>query len=173
MKSRISALMDGELARHEAGGTLDALRDEGDARAAWRSYHLISDSMRDTRLLSAGFSARVAAKLAREPAVLAPSPRRRQAVQAPAWALAAAASLAVAFVGGSAFLMMQEGTDSPPQIAALPVTQAPATDLAQVPPPDAANDYLLAHQGYSPRNSLQGVAPYVRTVSSDARGTRR
>ncbi len=69
--------------------------------------------------------------------------------------------------------MMQEGTDSPPQIAVLPVTQAPATDLAQVPPPDATNDYLLAHQGYSPRNSLQGVAPYVRTVSSDARGTRR
>jgi hypothetical protein len=42
-----------------------------------------------------------------------------------------------------------------------------------VAPPEAANDYLLAHQGYSPRISLQGMAPYVRTVSSDGRGTGR
>jgi len=28
-----------------------------------------------------------------------------------------------------------------------------------------ANDYLLAHQGFSPRVSLQGMAPYVRTVA--------
>jgi hypothetical protein len=31
--------------------------------------------------------------------------------------------------------------------------------------PRAANDYLLAHQGFSPRVYLQGMAPYVRTVS--------
>ena len=31
--------------------------------------------------------------------------------------------------------------------------------------PSSANDYLLAHQGFSPRVSLQGMAPYVRTVS--------
>jgi hypothetical protein len=34
-----------------------------------------------------------------------------------------------------------------------------------VPLPTAANDYLLAHQGFSPRVSLQGMAPYVRTVA--------
>ena len=96
MKSRISALMDGELARHEVDGTLDRLRAEGDARDTWRAYHLIGDSIRDTRMLSAGFAARVAAKLSKEPAVLAPPPRRRQAAQAPVWALAAAASLAFA-----------------------------------------------------------------------------
>jgi len=44
-----------------------------------------------------------------------------------------------------------------------------APPAAQVPPPDSANDYLYAHQGYSPRNSLQGVAPYVRTVSGQTR----
>jgi hypothetical protein len=33
-----------------------------------------------------------------------------------------------------------------------------------VPPPRAA-DYLLAHQAYSPRVTLQGMAPYVRMVS--------
>jgi hypothetical protein len=31
--------------------------------------------------------------------------------------------------------------------------------------PSAANDYLLAHQGFSPRVSFQGMAPYVRNVS--------
>jgi hypothetical protein len=36
-----------------------------------------------------------------------------------------------------------------------------------VPLPSAANDYLLAHQGFSPRVSLQGMAPYVRTVSDE------
>jgi hypothetical protein len=32
----------------------------------------------------------------------------------------------------------------------------------------AARDYLLAHQAFSPRNSLQGVAPYVRSVAAEA-----
>jgi len=173
MKSRISALMDGELERRQASGTIDALHLQGEARETWRSYHLIGDSMRDARLLSAGFAARVAAKLSQEPTVLAPSRRPAQAARAPFWALAAAASLAVAFVGGAAFLMMQQDTDSPPRLATVPVTGAAAKDLAQVLPPDAADDYLLAHQGYSPRNSLQGMAPYVRTVSGQARETRR
>jgi hypothetical protein len=26
---------------------------------------------------------------------------------------------------------------------------------------------MMAHQAYSPRNSLQGVAPYVRSVSDE------
>ena len=30
---------------------------------------------------------------------------------------------------------------------------------------NSANDYLLAHQGFSPRVSLQGMVPYVRTVA--------
>ena len=39
---------------------------------------------------------------------------------------------------------------------------------AIVPLPSGTNDYLLAHQGFSPRASLQGMAPYVRTVSDSA-----
>jgi sigma-E factor negative regulatory protein RseA len=35
--------------------------------------------------------------------------------------------------------------------------------------PGQVNDYLLAHQNYSPRSALQGVAPYVRTVSDPVR----
>jgi hypothetical protein len=42
-----------------------------------------------------------------------------------------------------------------------------------VPLPTQANDYLLAHQAFSPRVSLQGMAPYVRTVSEPSAGPRR
>jgi sigma-E factor negative regulatory protein RseA len=173
MKSKISALMDGELAQHEAGAALESLRDEGDARDIWRRYHLIGDLMRDPHTLSggfgAGFSSRVADRIGQEPTVLAPSRRRIEAARMPVWALSAAASLAaVALVGWVAF----GPRDEPPVAASQPPVLA-AQEAPQVAPPAAANDYLLAHQGYSPRNSLQGVAPYVRTVSATLRGPGR
>ena len=48
---------------------------------------------------------------------------------------------------------------SEPQPPAVTVT------VSTIPLPSATNDYLLAHQGFSPRVSLQGMAPYVRTVA--------
>jgi sigma-E factor negative regulatory protein RseA len=166
MKSRISALMDGELERQDADGALDALKAEGEARETWRRYHLIGDSMRDTRQLSAGFSARVSAVLAAEPTVLAP--RAKPIYEQRRWQLMSmAASLAaVAFVS---FTFFSQEPSAPPVAS----TAAQAETAAQVAPPEAADDYLLAHQGYSPRNSLQGAASYVRTVSSEVRGPRR
>ena len=168
MKSEISALVDGELERREADAILDALKAEGDARELWRGYHLIGDSMRDTRLLSAGFAAQVAAKLADEPTVLAPKswPMRRPILEQHRWQLlSVAASLAaVAFVVSVAYAPREDG------VTATPLAQPPPqAETAQVAPPEAADDYLLAHQAYSPRISMQGMAPYVRTVSSDAR----
>jgi sigma-E factor negative regulatory protein RseA len=164
MKAKISELMDGEAGRQAAAGPLEALKADGAARDTWRSYHLIGDAMRDTRVLSPGFSARVAAHLATEPTVMAPSraatPPQRPRLQL----LSAAASLAaVALVGWFAFVPQESG----PQVAVAPQQEIVAKETAQVAPPDKANDYLYAHQGYSPRNSLQGVAPYVRMVSGE------
>jgi sigma-E factor negative regulatory protein RseA len=157
MKENISALMDGELDERASMEALQALRGEGEALDTWRTYHLISDAMRDTRLLSAGFTARVAERLAAEPTVLAPI--KRQPVQR--FALAAAAGVAgVALVGWMAFAPQPQA----PQIAKMQ-TLAPAPAVAAVPLPPSANDYLLAHQGFSPRVFLQGMAPYVRTVA--------
>ena len=167
MKEKISELMDGELEWHAAAGPLDALKGEGEARDTWRNYHLIGDAMRDARMLSPGFAARVAAKLTEEPTVMAPSRVVRRA-ERPRWQLlSAAASLAaVAFVGWVAFAPQEIG----PQMAQVqPLVQPQVQPVpAQVTPPDSANDYLYAHQGYSPRNTLQGVAPYVRMVSGEA-----
>lgn len=170
MKSKISALIDSELPRAEAGPVLDALRADEEARDGWRRYHLIGDLMRDERMLSSGFSARVAERIEREPSVLSPAPMARPAARAPAWTFALAASLAVAFVGGSTFLMLRREAEPP-----VPMAQKapPQEAVVQVAPPDKADDYLLAHQGYSPRNNLQGIAPYVRTVSGESRGPAR
>lgn len=169
MKSRISALMDGELERREAAGPVEALRTEGEARQTWRTYHLISDAMRDTRLLSAGFSARVCAQLADEPTVVAPSRLRLRPSRVLWRTLPAAASVAaVALVGWLAFAPQEGSSPAPqPRVAQVQVPPPAAAPAALVQPPDEANDYLLAHQGYSPRNSLQGVAPYVRMVSGE------
>ena len=165
MKSRVSELMDGELDAGEAGAALAALRDEGEAREAWRSYHLIGDVLRDTRGLSPDFAARVAERIAREPTVLAPAaaptPRPSR------WAALTAAAAGVAGVALVASLALTPQPQSP-----APVAQAPAAapvaraEPARVPPPSATDDYLLAHQRYSPRISLPGVASYVRTVSA-------
>jgi len=183
MKSKISELVDGELGRQEAAGPLDALRNAGELRDAWRSYHLIGDAMRDTRMLSAGFAGRVAAKLAEEPTVLAPV-RLATVPERPRWQLlSVAASVAAVAMVSSVWFMLQDGAGPAPQVAQgpQPSVAAQATEVQgveaamtamQVPPPASANDYLYAHQGYSPRNSLQGVAPYVRMVSGEARPAR-
>jgi sigma-E factor negative regulatory protein RseA len=161
MKDRLSALMDGELDDRSAADVLQTLASDREAVETWRTYQLISDAMRQGTQLSEGFTARVSARLAQEPTVLAP---RRMQRESRRWvALSAAASLAaVALVGWLAFAP-QPQLIQPGQ----PVAQAPVADPKPniVPLPTQANDYLLAHQGFSPRNSLQGMAPYVRTVS--------
>jgi sigma-E factor negative regulatory protein RseA len=174
MKDRISMLMDGELDRRDAASALDALRRDGEALQAWHTYHLIGDSLRDCRLLSAGFEARLGKRLADEPTVLAP--RRLPREPRLRFALSAAASVAaVALVGWLAFAPQKAGEQETlakaggerRAAAAAPVAQQPAAPVI-VPLPSAANDYLLAHQGFSPRLDLQGMAPYVRTVSDSS-----
>lgn len=173
MKETISALMDGELEDRAAARAIDALETPGDARDTWRAYHLVSDAMRDTQLLSPGFAERVAARLDKEPTVLAPRSLRSEPRPWYAIPAAAAASVAgVGLVGYLAFAPQQSGSPVPAPIAAV---QPPAAQLKPqiVPLPSGTPDYLLAHQGFSPRVSLQGMAPYARTVSSQANESRR
>jgi sigma-E factor negative regulatory protein RseA len=159
MKDRLSALMDGELDDKSAAETIQALGSDREALQIWSTYQLISDAMRQSRLLSGGFTARVTERLAAEPTVLAP---RAMEGESRRWvALSAAASLAaVALVGWLAFAPQPHVPAPVAQVQ--PVSEPKPT---MVPLPSAANDYLLAHQGFSPRISLQGMAPYVRTVS--------
>jgi sigma-E factor negative regulatory protein RseA len=169
MKSKISAMMDGELAETELGEPLRALREDGEALEAWRKYHLIGDALRDTQMLSRGFSTRMAERLALEPTVLAPAslPRRHERARNRLPLSLAAGFAAVALVGALAFQAYGPQIDQVAQNKA--AERAPVTASVVVPMPVRVNDYLLAHQHYSPRSTLQGVAPYVRTVSDSAR----
>jgi sigma-E factor negative regulatory protein RseA len=176
MKDRISALMDGELDDRSAATAIEALESDGEARDTWRTYHLISDALGKSRMLSEGFSERVAAALAKEPTVLAP--RRRPAGEPRRWVALAAGVAAVSLVGWLGFAPQQSAV-APVPVAQAPLagTQAPkppaVVPAAMVPLPSGTNDYLLAHQGFSPRVSLQGMAPYVRTVSERGQEARR
>lgn len=184
MKARISALIDSEAEAAELSDSLAAaLRDDEEAREAWRMYHLISDAISGTGVLSPGFSARVARRLNEEPALKSPV-RAGSAATHPAvtwlghfahrYVYPAAVSIAaVAFVGWLGFLPPDfiQSIQPPAQVAALPVpAKKPESPVIRIPPPEAAHEYLLAHQGFSPRNELQGVAPYVRTVADESAG---
>ncbi|MDH4093944.1 MAG: sigma-E factor negative regulatory protein [Betaproteobacteria bacterium] len=176
-KSRISALMDSELDAREAQASLVALREDVDARAAWHTYHLISDAIQGRAKLGMRCAHRVSARLAHEPALIGPLPSAVAAAQRPRWFVpsALAASLAaVALVGWMAFAPQPRPGPGIGELARAPAPAlvSPAVqkraEPARVPMTVATRDYLLAHQAYSPRNSLLGVAPYVRSVSAEA-----
>jgi len=177
VKSKISALMDGELEWHEAVDPLRALGQDEAALETWRTYHLIGDLLRDTAPLSADFGSRFAARLSAEPTVVGPTLRPQPtAARGRRVVLSAAASVAAAALVG--WLAFGPGAGQSPQIP--PIAKAPAeaamqvnAEPARVPLPAATVDYLLAHQTYSMRNALQGVAPYVRTVSGELPPARR
>jgi sigma-E factor negative regulatory protein RseA len=160
MNDRISALMDGEVDEKSARQTIDAVARDAEAARTWRTYHLIGDAMRGGMLLSEGFTERVAQRLVAEPTVLAPRRMRTESPRLFTMSALAASFAAVAFVGWMAFAPQ-------PQLASAPLAQVQATadKPVLVPLPTAANDYLLAHQGFSPRVSLQGMAPYVLTIA--------
>ena len=45
------------------------------------------------------------------------------------------------------------------------VAAEPPPQIANVPSNGAMNEYLIAHQEYSPSTAIQGLAPYIRAVS--------
>lgn len=173
MKSDISALMDGELGAPETEQSLQALREEGEAFEAWREYHLISDALQGRALLASDCLHRVSQRLATEPFLMGPLPSQVVPAARPWFAPSALAAsvAAVALVGWMAFAPQQETAPGLAPVAQLPQPAQPApgaTEPARVPLTPAAQDYLFAHHAYSPRNSLQGMAPYVRSVSVEA-----
>ena len=97
---KISAFMDGEIDGLEAGGQVARLKEDPHLRASWDTYHLIGDTLRGEKLsLSRDFTAKVSARLAEEPTVLAPRNRAPLRATVRRFALPVAAS-----VGGMALV---------------------------------------------------------------------
>jgi sigma-E factor negative regulatory protein RseA len=165
MTKELSALLDGEIERHETVALWSKLGNDPGLRTKWSNYQLIGDALRGEHNLSADIASRVMFQLSDEPVVLAP----RSSKQTSPWyrsALALAASLAgVAVVGWLALAQPQPTRDAAlmarlEQSAATPVLANVAT------PAQSMQEYMLAHQANASGLYLQGGAQHIRTVSA-------
>jgi sigma-E factor negative regulatory protein RseA len=159
MKQEISVLMDGELFEDEAEHLLTRLKRDPEAQQAWQTYHLIGDALRQPEFLAQDFSAKLNARLAAEPTVFAPAARSRKKIEV--FAMSAAASvMALALV---VWLSQQIGSQPTAQMA----MSNPSNDIRPVNyVPNQMNDYLMAHQEFSPSTEVRGAASYMRTVAT-------
>ena len=167
MKTRISALMDGELEGHEIADTLGELRRSEDLRSEWCDCQLIGAALRDESKLELDVTARVMAALELEPTVIAPARRRTDTWQRPLLALAASAA-GVAVV---AWLALVPGGDLAPAREPVLASVRQATVPVQAQSTPRLQEYLVAHQAYAPGGAMIGGARNIRTVaaSGDAR----
>jgi len=156
MKIELSSMLDNELDPSSQRALLTVLHGEENMRASWDTYILIGETLRGSPELATNLTEKVMHALQNEPTILASFPRRAPGIVRSAAALAA--SLAgVAVVGWL--------TLSPP------ASQTTIFTIAKAPKPVVAatthrmQEYLMAHQAYSPSSRIQGGASYIRTVS--------
>lgn len=156
MKQEISVLMDGEMFEDEAELFFDKLKRNPQTSQDWAMYHLIGDALRQPEYIHRDISESFRERLQAEPTVLAPHSRSPQRIRH--YALSAAASvMALALV---AWLSMQVGSEPTPQLASV------QTNNAIRPASFQSNDYLMAHQEFSPSADVQGAASYIHTVAA-------
>lgn len=174
MKLEVSTFMDGAMDGSAVQSTIDALKNEATLRQTWDTYHLIGDVLRRSPTVSPDFATRLMGQLAAEPTVLAPvtrpaSPARRLLIP-----------LAASLMGVGAVAWVAQSVESPsPALvqadkATVPVVVAerPMNQIEVLPHGTPhVREYILVHQGYSPRTNMQGVAPYLRSVSEQRQGT--
>ena len=164
MKQHISTLMDGELFDDEARALLDKLKRDPDAPQEWQMYHLIGDVLRQPDHVHADIGVAMRERLQAEPTVFAPRAATGQNVR---WfALSAAASvLALTLV---AWLSVQIGPEAAPQMAAMQqsaTAHAASFPITSFPINGGLNDYLMAHQEFSPSANVHGAVTDMRAVA--------
>ena len=166
MKSKISAMMDGELESEDVSSIITQIKKTDDLKNDWSTYHLIGDSLRRSSS-SIDIARRVSTALETEP----------KQNKFKVFALSAAASLAAVAVVG--WMGLQSMGHSPEnftnnkialQPAPPPAIPASSTVTNPAPAPAQINEYLLAHHQFSATPAMYGVAPYLRT-SAESRGS--
>ena len=189
MKTRISALMDGEFEADEANGAVATLSRDKEQKNIWCLYHVMGDAMRHEPDLTIDISRRVMAALSLEPTILSPRPQRSASRwQRPVMALAASAA-GVAVVAWVTLAPVQLPVGSliaanqsiiSPTVPSLAVMISPATrnkvvtsrvssapalsTVADVKQAARLQEYLVAHQAYEGGALVDG-ANHIRTVS--------
>jgi len=155
MKQEISALMDGEIDARAAGGLIQQVAHDKELEDCWAAYHLIGDALHEACIHRAGLQAKIYARLAAEPTVLAPKPRRTWATtrRGRRMSLAAAASVVAVSI---AVWMVDRDHGSGFNTAQITPAQFSSPDPSLLQPAFAPavaaemNEYLQAHQEYSP-----------------------
>ncbi|HEX8987056.1 MAG TPA: sigma-E factor negative regulatory protein [Rhodocyclaceae bacterium] len=175
MKTKLSALMDGEVAEHEAQVLWAALREDEELRRRWLDYQVIGDALKGEGRLDRELAGRVMQALEAEPTVLAPRPAPASRVAWRRQAMALAASLAgVAVVGWLALgsghapqpeIVAQQVPAATSQAAAVPVSETIAASPVRQASPDM-QEYLIAHEAQSSLLEFRGGAEHIRTVAA-------
>jgi sigma-E factor negative regulatory protein RseA len=158
MKQEISALMDGELYEDEADTLLGQVRRDGGAQSDWAVYHLIGDVLRQPEHIHRDLGDGVRARMQDEPTVLAP---RSRAVTQKVRTVALSAAASVAAVGVVAWMSLQIAPEKAPQLAMQDAPMRPVSMQIH----SKSNDYLTAHQEFSPSADMTGGTAYIRTVA--------
>lgn len=160
MKSDLSAFLDDELEAYRQPAILAAVGDDEELRKVWDSYHLIGDALRRSGRLDRDLVSRVMLSLEQEPVILAPQAKRAGHLRRSSLALAATAA------GAAVVAWIALNPYSPrPQLQTMALAKI-QPQVAAEQPSGRMQEYLVAHQIYSPRNLIQGGTSYVRTVSA-------
>jgi sigma-E factor negative regulatory protein RseA len=180
LNEQLSALVDGELPGAEKEMLLTRLARDPELKRKWRTYHMISASLRNQlpEHTDQNLAERVGGMLEQEPPILAATAAgasRWPRVFKPLAGLAIAASVAVVAVLTMQQLRPSSTTDSTAIVASGPVSD-PAGGYTRVdsgqrhagsPTPDYLNQYLVNHNEYAASSGIRGMLPYVRIVGSD------
>lgn len=185
-RQRISDAMDGELSPEQLDAALAAMHDD-ESRASWSVYHQIGDALRSDDLnirLSADFAARMSARLAAEPVVLAPAahgarPRQMRVRRLILPGALAAAAATVAFIATPQLMMAVKGDAEAARIAATPVAAEVSRTavIANSGRSETAmrsqdiDEYLIAHQRFSP--SVYSSTQYARPAAFSSGATNK
>jgi sigma-E factor negative regulatory protein RseA len=172
-REQISAFVDNELSDAHIDVALAALhKDEG--RDTWNLYHKIGDALRSDDLnvkLSVDFTERMFARLDAEPTIVAPAPAPAQK----SYRRFAMPGMAAAAVAIMAVLTVPKMMTPEPAAITAGATQtvaaaAPAAEVTAVASQNGEvlrdariDDYLLAHQRFSP--SVYSTAQYARSAT--------
>lgn len=158
MKNNISALMDGELFEDEAEALLDDLKRDAGAHRDWATYHLIGDILRQPDSIHRDISAGVRERMQNEPTVLAP---RSRGITQKVRNVALSAAASVMALGVVVWMSVQITPETSPQLAMQQSNMRPVSLKTQA----QSNDYLMAHQEFSPSNDMHGGISYIRNVA--------
>lgn len=173
MKTKLSALIDGELDIRETREVCFSMRQDNELRRACGVYALIGDALRREPHLASELTGAVLDRLADDPVVLAPqrvagSWSERKKWHRPLLALAATAA-GVAVV---AWLGLPKQMTNPAALQTQQIAEQKAGGMAVASDADM-QEYLIAHQIHSGSVSLNGETQHIRTVSLNGAESRR